>query len=287
MSDSVKYGNSQVTFIELNQLQPNPFQPRDKILEDNDFLELVESIKEHGILEPLVVVDTPAGMHIIAGERRWRAAKKNNLEKVPVHLIKTNPKGMLEMAIVENVQRVNLSPLEKAQAFSRLVNEFGYTQGEIGQKIGKSRSYIQCSISLLELPDPIKDGLIKGTITEGHARAILTAGNEKNMLACYKIILAENASVRRAEALARFYRRQEEIQKPKSRRLAPAILDVDKYVTKWQAAWQPQLNSKAAISMIDSNAGTKIMITLKGEPEKRRQDLDRIANLIGLEKRKS
>ncbi len=284
--ESIKHGNSQVTFLELDKLQPNPFQPRDKITEDENFLELVESVKTHGVLEPLVVVDTPAGMHIIAGERRWRAAKKNGLEKVPVHLIKTTPKGMLEMAIVENVQRVNLSALEKAQAFSRLVNEFGYTHGEIGQKIGKSRSYIQCSISLLDLPDPIKDGLNKDLITEGHARAILTAGNEKNMLACYKLVLAEKASVRRTEALARFYRRQDEIHKPKSKRVAPAILDVDKYVHNWKNAWQPQLKSKAAFSMIDSNAGTKIMITLHGEPEDRRKDLDKIVNLAGLNKNK-
>lgn len=278
--ETIKHGNSQVTFLSLDQLQPNPFQPRDKLIEDQDFLELVDSVREHGVLEPLVVVDTPAGMHIIAGERRWRAAKKNNLDKVPVHLIKTTPKGMLEMAIVENVQRVNLSALEKAQAFARLVNEFGYSHGQIGQKIGKSRSYIQCSISLLDLPDPIKDGLNKGKITEGHARAILTAGNEKNMLACYKVILSENASVRRAEALARFYRRQDEIHKPKSKRVDPAILDVDQYVKDWQKSWQPQLKSKSFFSLIDSNAGTKIMITLHGEPTDRRHDIDTIIKSV-------
>lgn len=282
MSDSVKYGNSQVSFLSPNQLQPNPFQPREKMIEDDDFLELVESVKQHGVLEPLVVVKTPAGLHIVAGERRWRAAKKNKLEKVPVHIVKTTPKGMLEMAIVENVQRVNLSALEKAQAFLRLINEFGYTQKEIGEKIGKSRSYIQCSISLLGLPDPIKDGLNRQLITEGHARAILTAGNEKNMITCYKIILNENASVRRAEALARFYRRQEETRKPKSRRLEPAILDVDKYVNLWQKKWQAKLKSRTAISMIDSNAGTKIMITLKGDAQERKKDLDRITKLAGL-----
>ncbi|MDO5561274.1 MAG: ParB/RepB/Spo0J family partition protein [bacterium] len=285
MTDSVKYGNSQVSFLSPSQLQPNPFQPREKMIEDDDFLELVESVKQHGVLEPLVVVKTPAGLHIIAGERRWRAAKKNKLEKVPVHIVKTTPKGMLEMAIVENVQRVNLSALEKAQAFLRLINEFGYTQKEIGEKIGKSRSYIQCSISLLELPDPIKDGLNRQLITEGHARAILTAGNEKNMMTCYKIILNENASVRRAEALARFYRRQEETRKPKSRRLEPAILDVDKYVDLWQKKWQAKLKSRTAISMIDSNAGTKIMITLKGDAQERKKDLDRITKLVGLDEK--
>ncbi len=283
-TDTIKHGNSQVTFLEIDKLQPNPFQPREKVIEDADFLELVDSVKKHGILEPLVVVNTPAGLHIIAGERRWRAAKKNGLDKVPVHLVKTNPRGMLEMAIVENVQRVNLSPLEKAQAFNRLINEFGYTQLEIGEQIGKSRSYIQCAISLLALPDPIKDGLNADKITEGHARAILTAGNEKNMLACYKIILAENATVRRAEALARFYRRQEEVQKPKSRQIAPAVLDVDKYVANWQSSWQSQLQTKAKFSLVDSNSGTRILITLKGDPERRRQDLDKITKAFGEKK---
>lgn len=279
-SDTVKHGDSQVTFMALNELQPNPFQPRDKVVEDESFQDLVTSIKQHGVLEPLVVVKTPAGMHIIAGERRWRAAKKNKLEKVPVHLVKTTPKGMLEMAIVENLQRVNLSALEKAQAFSRLINEFGYSQQQVGDKIGKSRSFVQCAVALLDLPDPVKDGLNKGLITEGHAHALMGAGNDKNILACYRIVIAENASVRRAEALARFHRRQDDIRKPKSKYVKPAIIDVDKYVDNWKQSWVGKIKSQTNIAVIDSNAGTKIMITLKGDPDQRRQDLDKISQMV-------
>ncbi len=240
MSDKKNTLPTQVSYLEVARLQPNPFQPRSKILEDEKFAELVSSIAQHGIIEPLVVVDTPAGLHIIAGERRWRAAKKNNLTQVPVHLIKTTPKGMFEMAIVENLQRVNLTALERAQAFQRLVNEFGYSYDEVAKKIGKSAYYVECSLRLLKLPDPVKDGLNKGLISEGHARAILGAGSEKDIMDCYRTVIAESASVRRAEALARFYRRQNEtVPTPvKSKKNIPSVVDVEEYAANWQKNWQ-------------------------------------------------
>ncbi len=279
-AEVVKHGDRKVTFLAIDQLQPNPFQPREKVTEDENFLELVASIKEHGVLEPLVVVETPAGTHIIAGERRWRAAKKNNLEKVPVQIIKTTPKGMLEMAIIENVQRVNLSALEKGQAFQRLTNEFGYSQNQIGEKIGKSRVYVQNAIALLSLPDPVKDGLNKGLISEGHARALSGAGSEKNILTCYRLVLAEGASVRRTEALARFYRRSDQIKESKSVKFAPAIVNIDDYLKSWKESWSNKLKSKAKIDLVDSNAGTRITIILKGEPEQRKKDLDKISKAL-------
>lgn len=192
----------QVLQLDIDLIEANPLQPRGLIAPES-LSELVSSIKEHGIIEPIVVAKTPAGYQIIAGERRWRASKLAGLTTVPVIVKETTAKGMLEMAIVENVQREDLNPIERAQAFQRLVEEFGLFVGEIAKRVGKSESYVSNTMRLLGLPDAIKDGLISGAISEGHARAIAGLGDVKLMVEAYKTILAENASVRRAEDLAR------------------------------------------------------------------------------------
>lgn len=192
----------QVYHLEVDVIQSNPLQPRGLIAPDS-LNDLANSIKEHGIIEPLVVAKTPAGYQLIAGERRWRAAKQAGLTTVPVIVKETTAKGMLEMAIVENVQREDLNPIERAQAFQRLIEEFGLPLSEIAKRVGKSESYVSNTMRLLALPDAIKDGLISQAITEGHARAIAGLGDVKLMVEAYKTILSESASVRRAEDLAR------------------------------------------------------------------------------------
>lgn len=192
----------QILHLDLDLLQANPLQPRGFIAPDQ-LSDLVDSIKEHGVIEPLVVAKTPAGYQIIAGERRWRASKAAGLTTVPVIIKETSAKGMLEMAIVENVQRVDLNPIDRALAFQRLIEEFGLTVTEMAKRIGKSESYVSNTMRLLALPDAIKDGLVSGAISEGHARAIAGLNDVKLMVDAYKTILSENASVRRAEDLAR------------------------------------------------------------------------------------
>jgi len=194
--------NQQILHLDIDLVEPNPLQPRG-LINPESLNDLVSSIKEHGIIEPIVVAKTPAGYQIIAGERRWRASKLAGLTSVPVVIKETTSKGMLEMAIVENVQREDLNPIERAQAFQRLIEEFGLFVGEIAKRVSKSESYVSNTMRLLALPDAIKDGLISGAITEGHARAIAGLGDTKLMVDAYKTILAENASVRRAEDLAR------------------------------------------------------------------------------------
>jgi len=201
----------QVLHLDVNIIQSNPLQPRGLISPDS-LAELVNSIKEHGIIEPLVVAKTPAGYQLIAGERRWRASKLAGLSTVPVILRETTAKGMLEMAIVENVQREDLNPIERAQAFQRLIEEFGLPVSEIAKRVGKSESYVSNTMRLLALPDAIKDGIISGAITEGHARAIAGLGEVKLMVEAYKTILSESASVRRAEDLARRLKAQSNIK---------------------------------------------------------------------------
>jgi ParB family chromosome partitioning protein len=192
----------QVLHLDIETIQANPLQPRG-LINPESLNDLVNSIKEHGIIEPLVVAKTPAGYQLIAGERRWRASKIAGLTTVPVIVKETTARGMLEMAIVENVQREDLNPIERAQAFQRLIEEFGLPVSEIAKRVGKSESYVSNTMRLMALPDAIKDGLISGAISEGHARAIAGLGEVKLMVEAYKTILSEGASVRRAEDLAR------------------------------------------------------------------------------------
>src|SRR3990167_8151106 len=185
----------QLLSIDPAILQPNPLQVR-SLIKSESLVDLVESIKTHGILEPLVVAKTPAGYQIIAGERRWRAAKILGLNNIPVIVKETTSQGMLEMALVENVQREELNPIERAQGFQRLIDEFGLSVTEIAKRIGKSPAYVSNTLRLLALPDAIKDGLISNDITEGHARAIAGLNDAKLMVDAYKTILTEGASVR-------------------------------------------------------------------------------------------
>src|SRR3990167_4613766 len=158
--------DEQIYELEIDLLQPNPLQPRG-LISPESLSELAESVRIHGVLEPLVVAKTPAGYQIIAGERRWRASKVVGLPKVPVIIRETSPQGMLEMAIVENVQRIDLNPLERAQAYARLMGEFGLANAEIAERVSKSPSYISNTIKLLTLPDALKDALKRSLSVRG------------------------------------------------------------------------------------------------------------------------
>lgn len=194
-----------ITQLEIDVLQPNPLQPRGLITPES-LVELVDSIREHGILEPLVIAKTPAGYQIIAGERRWRASKIAGFTHVPVVVKETTLQGMLELAIVENVQRVDLNPLERAQAYRKLLDEFGLTNQEISVRVGKSPAYVSNTIKLLTLPDAVKDGLMSGQTTEGHGRALASIEDESQIVEAYKEVLKRNLSVRAAEELARKFK---------------------------------------------------------------------------------
>ncbi len=213
----------QLTELETTQLQSNPLQPRGVILQDS-LTDLVESIREQGILEPIVVAETPAGYQIIAGERRWRAAKILGLPKVPVVIKNTTPQGMLEMSIVENVQREDLNPIERALSYKRLIDEFGLGTNEVAKRIGKSAPTVSNTIRLLSLPDAIKDALVAGVITEGHVRPLISLGDPKLMLELFKRILRDNLTVRQTEDISRKVKgevQQREPEKSKDRLWVP------------------------------------------------------------------
>jgi len=272
---------TKITTLKINQLQTNPFQPREKVKSDG-LDELAKSIKTYGVLEPLVVAETPAGYQIIAGERRWQASKIAGLEEVPVHIKKTTPQGMLEMALVENVQRINLNPIERAQAFIRLTREFTLTLSDLAERIGKSPAYISNTVKLLELPDAITDGLVRGKITEGHARALAGIENEEAMVECYKIILKEKASVRRTEDLARRFKREIQKNGPTQRARAQEVKEMDGQIKNWEKDLNSVFHSPALLKLSRSKNQTRVTITLKGSPEKTQTDLEKIMEISKL-----
>ncbi len=270
----------EVIQIEINQLQPNPLQPRGAITPES-LVDLVDSIREHGILEPLVIAKTPAGFQIIAGERRWRAAKLAGLTHVPAIVRETSPKGMLEMALVENVQRVDLNPLDRAKGFERLMNEFGLTTSEIAVRIGKSVAYVSNSLRLLSLPDALKDGLLSGLISEGHARALAAIDDSSLMIEAYKIILRESGSVRRAEELARRMKvkSQQEVERPSGH-----VRIISEEIDKMQADMETALKNNAdgdalrsnSVKLIRSRRETRVIFVLKGGLEETENTLQKI-----------
>lgn len=265
--------NEKPTELEIDLLEPNPLQPRGSITPDT-LEDLVESVKEHGVLEPLVIAHTPAGYQIIAGERRWRAAKLAGLQKVPVIVKETSPQGMLEMALVENVQRSDLNPIERGKAFQRLITEFNLTTGEIAQRISKSPSFVSNSLRLLNLPDALKDGLLTGMITEGHARALAAIQDESIMIEAYKIILKESGSVRRAEELAR------RMKKGKRRKVTDDQLIISDKIDQMQEKMNQALGDDSRVSLKRSRVETKLAIVLKGSPEETESKLQKIYKAV-------
>lgn len=276
----------EVVQIDVNELQANPLQPRGSITPES-LVDLVDSIKEHGVIEPLVVAKTPAGYQIIAGERRWRAAKLAGLPTVPAIIRETTPRGMLEMALVENVQRVDLNPLDRAKGFERLQSEFSLSTSEIAARIGKSVAYVSNSLRLLTLPDALKDGLLSGLISEGHARALAAVDDTSLMVEAYKIILRESGSVRRAEELAR--RMKANSQQSMKRRgvrqdqLRIVSEEIDKIQEEIQNSLKPEVEDetkKTVVKLIRSRRETRIVMVFKGGLEETDARLQKVYKAV-------
>lgn len=262
--------------LPIDFLQPNPLQPRGVITPES-LSELVDSIKTHGIIQPLVVAHTPAGYQIIAGERRWRASRLIGLKEVPVRIIETSPQGMLEMAIVENVQRTDLNPIDRANSFERLIKEFNLGNSDICIRIGKSPAYVSNTMRLLELPDALKDGLISGVITEGHARALAAIPDTQVMIEAYKVILREGGSVRRAEELARRFKKTMHRSKPSD---GFNTKTVNESIDVMASEIKESLGENVQVKMRRSKVETAIHIVLKGNPEATEVQIQKIHDLL-------
>jgi ParB family chromosome partitioning protein len=184
-------------------IQPNPMQPRTN-LDAEALAELAASINEHGLIQPLIVSQVgPEQYQIIAGERRWQAARLAGLGTVPVIVKEATPQQALELALVENIQREDLNPLEEAAAFQQLVDEFGLTQEQVAGRVGKSRVAVTNTIRLLRLPADVKQALADGTIREGHARVLLALPTPEAQTAALKVVMGKALSVRQTEELVR------------------------------------------------------------------------------------
>jgi ParB family transcriptional regulator, chromosome partitioning protein len=188
--------------IDLDRITPNPRQPR-TAMDEAALAGLADSIREHGILQPLIVTHAGSGYTLVAGERRWRAARAAGLRTVPALVKDTTPRQLLELALVENIQRQELNPLEEASAYQQLVEEHSLKQDEVAHRVGKSRSAVANSLRLLKLPPEAKLALAEGRITEGHARGILALPTLEQQLKLLAAILAGNFTVRQSEEAAR------------------------------------------------------------------------------------
>lgn len=186
----------------IDEIRPNPYQPR-LCLAEEELQGLANSIKEKGIIQPLVVRSASSGYELIVGERRWRAARLAGLKEVPVVVKEVSGEELLEIALVENVQRQDLNPMEKATAYHRLVQEFGLTQLQVAKRVGQDRSTVANFLRLRNLDKSIQADIMNGTLTMGHARALLGAETPAQQKRAWQRIVSENLSVREAEALVK------------------------------------------------------------------------------------
>jgi ParB family transcriptional regulator, chromosome partitioning protein len=190
-----------ILFLDLNDIKPNSKQPR-KNFSDDKIDELARSIETHGVIQPIMVRPYGEGYEIVAGERRWRAARRASLKQIPCIIRDLNEEQNMLIAIIENMQREDLNPMEEADALNQMITKYGLTQEEVSKSIGKSRPYITNSLRLLKLPAEIQEMVVQGGLTNGHARAIAGIKEEKRQLQLANRIVKDGLSVRETEALA-------------------------------------------------------------------------------------
>lgn len=268
-TNAVPGSENGIKHIKLSLIEPNKKQPR-KHFDEEKIEMLAASIKENGLIQPIIVTESQNGMYkIIAGERRWRASKKARLKEIPVLVRDYNDEQAAEVALIENLQREDLNPIEEALGYNLLMSEFSLTQDAVSKKLGKSRSAVANSLRLLSLDDEIKNLLIDGKLSSGHARAILSVEDNDLRHAMSKRIIDDELNVRQAEALAK----QITKKAPKKKQLSPDIL----------AAFEDLSNK------LSSGFGTKVRVSgnlKKGKIEIEyfgNDDLDRILKMFNIE----
>lgn len=254
--------------LRITQIEPNKNQPRKTI--DNDKIdELAGSIKEHGVIQPIIVVKVGKRYKIVAGERRWLAAKKAGLKEIPAIIRDYTEKEIAQIALIENLQRENLNPIEEALGYKALMNDFDMTQEEVSAKIGKSRSAVANSLRLLSLDEAVRSKLVSGEISSGHARALLSIDDLEIRNAVLDGITDRGLNVRQTEALAR------QLQSAKPKRERNIVNE------------QVRAELDSIENDLSSRFGTKVRIVYNGKRGKieidylGNEDLERIINIIG------
>ena len=250
--------------LKITEVEPNEKQPR-KAFDDQALTDLSESIKEHGVVQPIIVRKVGNGYQIIAGERRWRASRLAGKKTIPAIVKECSNLEVMELALIENLQREDLNSIEEALAYKSLIEEYNMTQDEISKKIGKSRPAIANSLRLLQLPQDIKEMIAAGKITQGHARALLAIEGEKKQLDMAEKIVNQQLNVRQIEKLAKESKQSERKEMP-----------IDKY----------QLEVNELQEKLKAALGTKVIIQHKGSKGKieieyySNEELERIIDLL-------
>lgn len=257
-------------FVNINKVEPNREQPR-KNFDEDSLVDLSESIKQVGVLQPLLVLDKKDYYEIIAGERRWRAAKLAGLKEVPVRIMNLTDQEVVEISLVENIQRENLNPIEEASAYKRLLTEFHLKQDEVAERVSKSRTAVTNSMRLLKLDERVQQMVIDDMITTGHARALLGIEDVEKQFATAQKIFDENLSVRETEKLVKKIQNNKDIPVEKKKVSDPAM---EAIYHDLEEKMKSILGTKVAINKKDDQKG-KIEIEYYSMDE-----LDRIIDLI-------
>ena len=253
--------------IPIDRVRHNPFQPR-RSADASELGSLAESIRAHGVLQPIVVVATLDGYQLIAGERRLRAAQMAGLDRIPASVREADEQDQLELALVENLQRTDLNPIEAATAYRRLIDEFGLDQDGVASRVGRARSSIANTLRLLDLAEPVQAAVASGDISEGHARAIAGLAEQSSQLTVLEAIISAGLSVRQTEELVR---RLKELDRPTPRSQKSPDPDLERL----EADLRDALGTKVTVS--SRRRGGRITIEYYGD-----DDLERLTNrLIG------
>jgi ParB family transcriptional regulator, chromosome partitioning protein len=251
----------------IDEISPNRFQPRN-YFDDDKLEELVASIRENGVLQPVVVQKAESGYELVVGERRWRASKKAGLKKIPAMIREVSDAQALELAIIENIHRQDLNPIEEAEAYARLADDFALTQEMIATKVGKSRAAVANILRLLKLSRNIKEHLISGKLSMGHARALLGLDNPGQMQVLCKEIFKKDLTVRQTE------NRVNRLKQPAPTKLASPAAKKNIFIRDLEKELERKFGTKVEIS--PKKTGGKLVVTYYSD-----DDLERIQDLIG------
>ena len=265
-----KISSDNIVMLKISKVEPNKEQPR-KVFDEEKLEILSESIKIHGVIQPIIVKEAKGGYYqIIAGERRWRASRMAGLKEIPAIIRTYDEMTTMEVALIENLQREDLNPIEEALGYKALLDEFSLTQENVSQRVGKSRSAVANSLRLLSLSAEIQDMLSQGLISGGHARAILSIPEEKQSEFANQIISA-GLSVRQAEKIAKSLNEQPKPEKEEQKK----DIAIEMQIKEIQSRLSSSLGTKVKIT--DGNKKGKIEIEYYG-----REDFERLLNLLNL-----
>ncbi len=255
------------TFVDINKVEPNRNQPR-KNFDQDSLLELADSIKQYGLIQPILVVDRETFYEIVAGERRWRASKLAGLKEVPVIIRDFSEQEIVEIALIENLQRKDLNPIEEALAYKRLMTEFNLKQDEVAVRVSKNRATVANSIRLLKLSDNVQQMLIDNELTEGHARAILSIENPDEQYKTALKVYNEKMSVRDVERYVKNLGKPAKPEKQVNESLKAIYVKLEEELKQ-------KLGTKVSISSKNDNGSGKLEIEFYSH-----DDLERITDLL-------